>query len=125
MKVIRAFRNLDRHGQQRAPVVIDEEVRQLLPHLSRFREDLVRLEVVASQSKGKTRIHASLRLQLPSGVLAVQEEGFEIEPVLRKAFVDLRRRVDRHVTRLKREPEWKCPQRRTRRKPTDARSTST
>ncbi|MFC0280356.1 hypothetical protein ACFOHK_15265 [Falsigemmobacter intermedius] len=101
MEVIRAFRNLDRHGQQRAPEVIEEEVRQLEPHLVRFREDLVRLEVVASQTSGKTRIQVSLRLQLPSGVIAAQEEGFVIEPVLRKAFADLRQRVDRHVARLK------------------------
>ena len=112
MKVISAFRNLDRHGQQRAPEVIEEEVRQLEPHLARFREDLVRLEVVVSQTRGKTRIQVSLRLQLPSGVIAVQEEGFEIEPVLRKAFADLRHRVDRHVARLKHEPEFKRPARR-------------
>ena len=114
MEVIRAFRNLDRHGQQRAPEVIEEEVRQLEPHLVRFRENLVRLEVVASQTRGKTRIKVSLRLQLPSGVIAAQEEGFEIEPVLRKAFADLRRQVDRHVARLKHEPEYKRPARRRR-----------
>ena len=114
MEVIRAFRNLDRHGQQRAPEVIEEEVRQLEPHLARFREDLVRLEVVASQTRGKTRIQVSLRLQLPSGVIAAQEEGFEIEPVLRKAFADLRHRVDRRVARLKHEPEFKRPDRRRR-----------
>lgn len=114
MKVIRTFRNLDRHGQQRAPEVIEEEVRQLEPHLVRFSEDLVRLEVVASQTRGKTRIQVSLRLQLPSGVIAAQEEGFEIEPVLRKAFADLRQRVDRHVARLKHESEYKRPARRRR-----------
>ena len=114
MKVIRAFRNLDRHGQQRAPEVIEEEVRQLEPHLVRFREDLVRLEVVATQTSGKTRIEVSLRLQLPSGVIAAQEEGFVIEPVLRKAFADLRQRVDRHVARLKHESEYKRPARRRR-----------
>lgn len=114
MEVIRSFRNLDRHGQQRAPEVIEEEVRQLEPHLARFREDLVRLEVVASQTRGKTRIEVSLRLQLPSGVIAAREEGFEIEPVLRKAFADLRQRVDRHVARLKHEPEYKRPARRRR-----------
>lgn len=114
MEVIRAFRNLDRHGQQRAHEVIEEEVRQLEPHLVRFREDLVRLEVVASQTRGKTRIQVSLRLQLPSGVIAAQEEGFEIEPVLRKAFADLRHRLDRHVARLKHESEYKRPARRRR-----------
>src|SRR5690606_10984175 len=114
MNVIRSFRNLDRHGQQRAPEVIEEEVRQLEPHLARFREDLVRLEVVASQTRGKKRIKVSLRLQLPSGVIAAQEEGFEIEPVLRKAFADLRQRVDRHVARLKHESEYKRPARRRR-----------
>ncbi|WP_244713333.1 RNA polymerase sigma factor [Rhizobium cremeum] len=114
MKLIRAFRNLDRHGEQRAPEVIEEEVRQLEPHLARFSEDLVRLEVFASQTKGKVRIHVSLRLQLPSGLIAVQEEGFEIEPVLRKAFADLRHRLDRHVARLKHESEYKRPTRRPR-----------
>ncbi|MAQ36683.1 MAG: flagellar biosynthesis protein FliA [Thioclava sp.] len=114
MKVAQAFRNLDRHGQQRAPEVIQEEVRQLAPHLARFCEDLVRLDVSASQTKGKTRIHVSLRLQLPSGVIAAHEDGFEIEPVLRKAFADLRHRVDRHVGRLKHEHEVKRPARRRR-----------
>ncbi|MCZ0738441.1 sigma-70 family RNA polymerase sigma factor [Phreatobacter sp. AB_2022a] len=114
MNVIRSFRNLDRHGQQRAPEVIEEEVRQLEPHLARFREDLVRLEVVASQTRGKKRIKVSLRLQLPSGVIVAREEGFEIEPVLRKAFADLRHQVDRHVGRLKHEPEYKRPARRRR-----------
>jgi len=89
-------------------------VRQLEPHLARFREDLVRLEVVASQTRGKKRIKVSLRLQLPSGVIAAREEGFEIEPVLRKAFADLRHQVDRHVARLKHEPEYKRPARRRR-----------
>lgn len=114
MKVAQAFRNLDRHGQHRAPEVIEEEVRQLAPHLKRFSENLVRLEATVSQTKGKTRIHVSLRLQLPSGVIAAQEEGFEVEPVLRKTFADLRHRLDRHLARLKHEPDWKRPARRRR-----------
>ena len=114
MKIRTALRNLDKHGQQRAPEVIAEEGRQLENHLKRFRSELVRLEVVASQTKGKTRIQVRLRLQLPSSVIAAQEEGFEIEPALRKAFADLRHQVDRHVARLKHEPEYKRPARRRR-----------
>ncbi|CUB01126.1 sigma-70 family RNA polymerase sigma factor [Pannonibacter indicus] len=114
MKILKAFRNLDSHGRHRAPEVIEEEARQLAPHLKRFRDDLVRLEATVSQTKGKMRIHVSLRLQLPSGVIAAQEDGFEVEPVLRKAFADLRHRVDRHMARLKHEPEWKRPARRRR-----------
>jgi RNA polymerase sigma factor (sigma-70 family) len=109
-----AFRNLDRHGEQRAPEVIEEELRQLKPHLARFRDDLVHLDVVAAQTRGKTRIRASLRLQLPSGLVVAHEEGFEIEPVLRKAFADLRHRLDRHVARLRHAPDWKRPARRAR-----------
>ena len=112
MKIRTALRNLDKHGQQRAPEVIAEEGRQLENHLKRFRSELVRLEVVASQTKGKTRIQVRLRLQLPSSVIAAQEEGFEIEPALRKAFADLRHRVDRHAARLKHESEFKRPARR-------------
>ncbi|SIR44308.1 RNA polymerase sigma factor, sigma-70 family [Bosea sp. TND4EK4] len=114
MKIRTAFRNLDRHGRQRAPEVIAEEVRQLEGHLKRFRPELVCLEISVSQTEGKTRIHASLRLQLPSGVIAAQEDGFEIEPVLHKAFADLRRRVDRKVALLKGEPQWKRLARRAR-----------
>jgi RNA polymerase sigma factor (sigma-70 family) len=114
MKVVKAFRHLDRQGQQRALEVIEEELGHLKPRLGRFREDLVHLDVVASQTMGKTRIHASLRLKLPSGVLAAQEDGFEIEAVLRKAFAELRRRLDRHVDRLGHEAEWKRPARRAR-----------
>lgn len=114
MRIQTAFRNLDRHGRQRAPEVIAEEVRQLESHLKRFRPELVRLEISVSQTAGKTRIHASLRLQLPSVVIAAHEDGFEIEPVLRKAFADLRRRVDRKLALLKGEPQWKRPARRAR-----------
>ena len=53
MKILKAFRNLDRHGQHRAPEVIEEEARQLASHLKRFRDDLVRLEATVSQTKGK------------------------------------------------------------------------
>ena len=76
MKVAQAFRNLDRHGQHRAPEVIEEEARQLAPRLKRFRDDLVRREATVSQTKGKRRIHVSLRLQLPSRLIAAQEDGF-------------------------------------------------
>ena len=82
--------------------------------MKRFRDDLVRREATVSQTKGKRRIHVSLRLQLPSRLIAAQEDGFEIEPVLRKAFADLRRRLDRQVARLRHEPEWERPTRRRR-----------
>ncbi|PPB81486.1 RNA polymerase sigma factor (sigma-70 family) [Albidovulum inexpectatum] len=114
MKTITAFRNLDSHGELRAPEVIAEEIRQIEPRLERFRPELVRLEATVTQTRGKKRIHASLRLQLPSGVIAAQEEGFEVEPVLRKAFADLRKRLERHLAHLRHEPEFKRPARRAR-----------
>lgn len=114
MKIQTAFRNLDRHGRQRAPKVIAKEVRQLESHLKRCRPELVRLEISVSQTAGKCSIHASLHLQLPSGVIAAHEDGFEIEPVLRKSFADLRRRVDRKVALLKDEPQSKRAARRAR-----------
>lgn len=112
MKIMTSFRNLDSHGQYRAPEVIAQEAPLIGKRLTRFREDLVHLEATASQTRGKTRIEASLRLQLPSGVIAAHEEGFEIEPVLRAAFARLRKRLDRHLSRLRHEPEVKRPARR-------------
>ena len=114
MNVTTAFRNLDSHGRHRGPEVIRHEAALLEKRLARFRPDLVRLEVTVSQTRGKTRIRADLRLALPSGVLAARHEGFEIEPVLRKPFAALTRRLDRHLSKLRREPEWKRPARRAR-----------
>lgn len=114
MKVIKAFRNLDRHGRQRAPEVIDEEAAQVEKRLTRFPEDLVHLEVTVTQTRGKKRLLASLRLGLPSGVIAAREEGFEIEPVLHKAFADLRHRLEHHLAHLKGDWQWKRPSRRAR-----------
>lgn len=114
MKLLKAFRNLDGDARRRATEIVDREIRHLEPHLKHFGDGLVRLEVTLSQANGKTRLQASLRLQLPSGVIVAREEGFEIEPVLRKAFDDLRHRVDRHVARLRHESEWKRPAHRRR-----------
>lgn len=114
MNVTTAFRNLDSHGRHRSPEVIRHEAALLEKRLGRFRPDLVRLEVTVSQTRGKTRIRADLRLGLPSGVIAARREGYMIEPVLREAFAALGRRLDRHLSKLKREPEWKRPARRAR-----------
>ncbi|KAA8605376.1 flagellar biosynthesis protein FliA [Salipiger aestuarii] len=114
MNVTTAFRNLDSHGQHRGPEVIRHEAAALEKRLARFRPDLVRLEATVSQARGKKRIQADLRLGLPSGVIAARSEGFETEPVLRKAFAALGRRLDRHLARLHRTTEWKRPTRRAR-----------
>lgn len=114
MKTKTVFRNLDSHGHHRAPDVIAEELPLIEKHLKRFREDLVQFEALVSQTKGKTRIEASLRLRLPSGVIVAREHGFEIEPVLRKAFADLRKRLERHLSRLRHEGDYKRPARRER-----------
>lgn len=114
MQVITAFRNLDSHGEFSAPRVIAEESAQIESRLERFNPDLVQLEITVTQTHGKKRFSASLRLDLPSGLIAAREEGFEVEPVLRKAFADLRKRLERHLSRLTREPLWKRPARRRR-----------
>lgn len=114
MNVTTAFRNLDSHGRHRGPEVIRHEAALLEKRLGRFRPDLVRLEVTVSQTRGKTRIRADLRLGLPSGVIAARREGYVIEPVLREAFATLGRRLDKHLSRLQRTPEWKRPARRAR-----------
>lgn len=114
MKIITAFRNLDAHGSRRAPELIEAESAHLARRLERFPPELVRLEASLSQTRGKKRIRAGLRLQLPSGVIATQEEGFEVEPVLRRAFAELDRKLARHLSRLRREETWKRPARRAR-----------
>ncbi|GAB4299570.1 MAG: hypothetical protein Kow0058_15300 [Roseovarius sp.] len=114
MHVTRSFRNLDAHGRDRAPAVIAAETALLERRLTRFRPELVRLEVTLSQTSGKMRIHASLRLELPSGVIAARAEGFETEPVLRAAFAELGHRLERHLARLRHDWRWKRPARRAR-----------
>jgi len=114
MNVTTAFRNLDPHGRHRGPEVIAHEAALLEQRLARFRPDLVHLEASVSQTRGKKRLQADLRLELPSGVIAARADGFETEPVLRKAFAALGRRLDRHLALLQRRPEWKRPARRAR-----------
>ncbi|PVA05662.1 flagellar biosynthesis protein FliA [Thalassorhabdomicrobium marinisediminis] len=114
MNLMTAFRNLDSYGRRRAPEVIRHEAALLERRLVRFRPELVRLEVSVSQTRGKKRIRADLRLGLPTGVIAAREEGFGIEPVLHRAFAALGRRLDRLLSRLARAPEWKRPARRAR-----------
>lgn len=114
MKVKTAYRNLDDHGRKRAPDIIAQETRKIEERLTHFRPELVMLESTITQARGKSRVHASLRLQLPSGVVVAQEEGFELEPVLRKAFADLDKRLERHLARLRHDYVWKRPARRVR-----------
>jgi len=75
MHVTTAFRNLDSHGRHRGPEVIGHEAALLEKRLARFRPDLVRLEATVSQTRGKKRIRADLRLGLPSGVIAAGGRG--------------------------------------------------
>lgn len=114
MKIATVFRNLDPSEDKAGRELIEREVKQLEKRIKRFDPELVRLEAVVSRSAGKKRVRASLRLQLPSGVVATREEGFEVDDVLREAFKELGARLERHLARLRGDWTWKRPARRAR-----------
>jgi RNA polymerase sigma factor (sigma-70 family) len=91
-----------------------ERAAELEGRLKDFPPDLVHLEGRIEKNPNHQLYRASLRLKLPSTVLAVAEEGRDLAAVMAEAFEELFRRTDKHLARLRREPLWKRPERRER-----------
>ncbi len=73
-----------------------------------------RLEAVLEQHPARHLYRASLRLRLPRQSLIAWEEGEDGEGVVREAFAELSRQIDRYIARVKGTPEWRRPARRER-----------
>ncbi len=107
------YRHLDKAEKAKARQAITTHVdKDLAPLLQHFDNELVRLHGLVERHTKRRLYRTSLRLQLPRKVLAAQEEGEDIELVLRDAFAELARQLKKYKSRLNNEPLWQRPARR-------------
>ncbi len=115
MKTQISFAHLDEQTRAGCSAIIEELAQGLERRLlKRFKPDLVKLDARVEGARGKGPARASLRLQLPSGVLAAHEEGREPAQLVRESFSEIEAQLTRHLARLRREHLWKRPARRAR-----------
>ncbi len=67
----------------------------------------MRLEGHVEKIRNRRLYRVSLRLKLPSGVLAVGEEDHDLRAILSKAFDELERRTEKHMARLRGQHTWR------------------
>lgn len=80
--------------------------------LKGFASDRVSLRGLVERHSNKRRFRAMLLLSVPGRVIVGKEDGASLEPVVREAFTEVMRQVDKHRAMLRREPLWKRPERR-------------
>lgn len=79
----------------------------------RFAPDRVALRGIVERHSDKRRFRAMLLLSVPGRMVVAKEEGASFEPVIKEAFMEVVRQLEKHHAMLRREPLWK---RRVRRK---------
>ncbi len=114
MRTHLSFHRIGEPSRPRLHQMFEERAAELEDRLEDFPPDLVQLEGRVEKNPNHELYRMSLRLKLPSTVLAVAEEGRDLAAVLAEAFEELLRRADKHLARLRREPLWKRPERRER-----------
>lgn len=114
MRTHLSFHRIGEPSRPRLQQMFGERAAELEGRLKDFPPDLVHLEGRIEKNPNHQLYRASLRLKLPSTVLAVAEEGRDLAAVMAEAFEELFRRTDKHLARLRREPLWKRPERRER-----------
>lgn len=77
-----------------------------------FAPDRVSLRGLVERHSNKRRFRAMLLLSVPGRVVVAKEEGASLEPVMKEAFREVMRQVDKHRALLRREPLWKRRERR-------------
>lgn len=112
MGVSLSFHGINEISRPGVRELFEQHAGRINRHLGSFNPDLVRMEGRIEKSPHHHLYRVSLRLKLPSGVLATAAEDHELRPVLRDAFAELERRAERHLARLQRAHLWKRVSRR-------------
>lgn len=109
-----SFHRIGEPSRPRLQQMFGERAKELERRLKNFPPALIHLEGRIEKSPNHELHRVSLRLKLPSTVLAVAEEGHDLPALMAEAFAELVRRTDKHLARLRREPLWKRHERRER-----------
>ncbi|MGX6570408.1 RNA polymerase subunit sigma-28 [Cupriavidus necator] len=86
--------------------------RHLQRHLSRFPAELIRLRANLGRSGHRSLYRASLRLGLPSTMLAADCQSPGLREAIEQSFVELERQLERHLMHLRHEDDWRRKERR-------------
>lgn len=80
--------------------------------VQRLPSERVSLRGFVERHSNKRRFRALLLLSVPGRVVVAKEEGASLEPVVKEAFREVVRQLEKHHALLRREPLWKRRERR-------------
>ncbi len=108
------YKNISPASHERIEQLIDQLTEKHLErHLAHMQPDMAQLFAIVEKNRHHHDLYrVALRLHLPRTVLVAREDGHELEAILREAFDDLERQVERHLARLRRDDAWRRRERR-------------
>ncbi|HEX9779890.1 MAG TPA: HPF/RaiA family ribosome-associated protein [bacterium] len=83
--------------------LVEELLGHFEDHAQRLAEDSAFLHVVIEQNAARTLFRVSIHCTVPKREFAVRDEGHEPVAVLREAFSELERQLDKFKAKLRRE----------------------
>jgi DNA-directed RNA polymerase specialized sigma24 family protein/ribosome-associated translation inhibitor RaiA len=114
MNALLSFHNIEEVSRARVREIVEDSAKRIERHLQSFRPEVVRLEAHVDRNPAHHLYRVSLRLKLPSTVLASRCEEHDLRSALIEAFGDIEHRIERHIARLRRTHLWKRASRRAR-----------
>lgn len=113
MRTTISYRNISERSHSDLEGLIGKlATRHLRRHLSRFPAELIRLRASLGRSGHRSLYRASLRLGLPSTMLAADCQSPSLREALEQSFVGLERQLERHLMHLRHEDDWRRKERR-------------
>ncbi|WP_454743445.1 hypothetical protein [Cupriavidus necator] len=113
MRTTTSYRDISERSHSDLEGLIGQlATRHLQRHLSRFPAELIRLSATLDRSGHRSLYRASLRLGLPSTMLAADCQSPGLRNALEHSFVELERQLERHLLHLRHEDDWRRKERR-------------
>jgi RNA polymerase sigma factor (sigma-70 family) len=85
---------------------ISKQIEKLGRYLQVFRPELVHLKGIISENSPRQGVGVSLNLRLPSGQMASEETGENVNAALKAAFGDITEQLKKHKGQLRNEHKW-------------------
>ncbi|WP_457668746.1 hypothetical protein [Thiolapillus sp.] len=114
MNIRFSYRKIDKNEKKLLQEGVREASAALQEILGSFDSDSVRLEGAVERHGNKALYRTRLKLLLPGKTLVALEEADDGVVVIRQAFAELRRQVDRFKHLVRNDHLWKRPRRRAR-----------
>ncbi len=112
MNIRFSYRRIDNNEKKLLKNTVKESSDSLREVLGSFDGDAVRLEGAVERHGNKSLYRARLKLHLPGKTLVALEEADDGNAVVRQAFAELRRQVERFKHLARNDHLWKRPRRR-------------